>query len=331
MSSSTSSSESEPSGSESRPAWKFLGTFALLAFALAVAALAALITLDPYDTGRLTPWPRAGMPETAPRTANASRLRDPAFDAAIIGNSTIQLISPERLNGLTGHRFVQLSMPGTGPVEQIAIARGLFRQRGAGVATLVIGLDAVWCDAAHDDKPVHPFPFWLYDPSRLTYLKGLFRWGSVAFLPRRLGLLLGRGASARPDGYWDYDTPRGGWTLTGPLMIAPLAPAPVRGQHAAARSLAALLAATPASTRIVLVHPPVHVATPQAYAADAGNLTGCKEALRAAAKARPDALWLDFWIDSEANRNPASFLDHHHYRKDLAIGIEAAIAARLKP
>jgi hypothetical protein len=330
MSSSTSSSESGPSGSESGSARKFLGTFIFLAFGLAIAALAALTALDPYDTGRLTPWPRAGVPETAPRMANASRLRDPAFDAAIVGNSTIQLISPERLKGLIRHRFVQLSIPGTGPVEQAAVARALFRRRGEGVATLVIGLDAVWCDAAYDDRPVHPFPFWLYDPSRLIYLKGLFRWGSVEFLPRRVGFLFGRAAPARPDGYWDYDQPRSGWTLIGPSTSAPPVPAPVRGQYAAIRSLASLLAATPASTRIVLLHPPVHSAATEQSAAEVGNLTRCKGALREAVNSRPDAIWLDFWVDNEANRNPANFLDHHHYRKELAIGIEAAIAARLQ-
>ena len=37
-----------------------------------------------------------GVRDASPRTANASRARDPQFDSAVIGNSTGQLVKPER-------------------------------------------------------------------------------------------------------------------------------------------------------------------------------------------------------------------------------------------
>jgi hypothetical protein len=82
---------------------------------IVMTALAAAFVLDPYDTGRSALVERPGVRPQGPRTAGASRGRDLAFNAAVFGNSRIQLLSPERLNGITGLSLVQLSVPGTGP------------------------------------------------------------------------------------------------------------------------------------------------------------------------------------------------------------------------
>ena len=47
----------------------------------------------------------------------------PHFNAAVIGNSTGQMIDPFRLSRETDLRFIQLSIPATGPREQLAIMR----------------------------------------------------------------------------------------------------------------------------------------------------------------------------------------------------------------
>ena len=70
--------------------------------------LALVLVVDPYDSGRLGLLGIEGVDDASPRTANASRARDPQFDSAVIGNSTGQLLKPSELSRLTGLRFVQL-------------------------------------------------------------------------------------------------------------------------------------------------------------------------------------------------------------------------------
>src|SRR5215213_8083367 len=103
-------------------AWRrFARDFVIGATAILGSLLAAAYAIDPFDTGRPGLFAKAGVRPQGPRTAGASRGRDPAFNAAIIGNSHIQLLSPERLQQLTGLAFVQLSVPATGPREQFVL------------------------------------------------------------------------------------------------------------------------------------------------------------------------------------------------------------------
>ena len=78
------------------------------------SAVAIAYAIDPYDRGSLAAFEGRGVRVQGPRTATASRGRDPAFDAAIVGNSHVQLLSPERLTRATRASFVSLATPGTG-------------------------------------------------------------------------------------------------------------------------------------------------------------------------------------------------------------------------
>lgn len=290
-----------------------------------------MVIADPYDTGRLTPFVRVGVPETGPRMAHASRMRDPSFDAAVIGNSTIQLISPERLNALTGRRFVQLSVPGTGPMEHEALIRRLFALRGAGIRALVIGMENSWCDASRETRTVNPFPFWLYDDSALTYAASLIRMDTVEFMPRRLRLLFGREREARRDGYWDYEA-GGGYEAYGRSEVPVMSmAAPTLGRPAATLALERILAMTPANVDVVIVHPPIFIhSPPRTSPADLKILAECKAAIAAIARQRQRTRIADFWVDSEATRNRGLFFDHNHYRQAMAQQMEPLIAEGLK-
>jgi len=183
-------------------------------FALSLVAAAALIVvtalgvayvLDPYDTGRSPLVQKPGVRPQGARTAGASRARDRAFNAAIFGNSQIQLLSPERLNALTGLSFVQLSIPGSGPEEQLTLIRWFMRHHPDARA-LVIGVGKNWCTAQPAMPSEHPFPYWLYSLDPLEYARGLLRLDVLQEIPRRLGYLFAkRPARASPDGYWDYE------------------------------------------------------------------------------------------------------------------------------
>jgi hypothetical protein len=322
MSSSTSSS--------SQAGRAALITFVGVALGLLALIAMTLVLLDPYDTGRITPFRKAGVPETGPRMTNASRMRNPEFNAAIFGNSTIQLVSPERLNAATGNRFVQLSVPGTGPMEQAAMIKYLVHRRGDSIRTIVLGLEQYWCDLWREQKTSNPFPFWLYDRSAMGYLSGLFRMDSIEFAPQRIKFLFGQKKQARQDGYWDYDVPGVFNRVVVEALVVPRIPAPTLGQDAAAGTLEAILKAIPAATSVILVHPPVFSrgATPEAIA-DAPALARCKAALAAVAAKRPQTALLDLWIDSEDNRTRSLFFDHNHYRTEMARRIEAKLVELL--
>jgi hypothetical protein len=134
--------------------------------------------LDPFDTGRSPLFQKAGVRPQGPRTAGASRGRDPAFNAALFGNSRIQLLSPERLNALTGLFFVQLSVPGTGPKEQLTLINWFMRHHPEALA-VVIGADKTWCTADAAMRGEHAFPYWLYSADVLEYARGLLRFDVI--------------------------------------------------------------------------------------------------------------------------------------------------------
>jgi hypothetical protein len=305
----------------------FIGTTAILLASIT----ATLAVLDPFDTGRLTPFKRTGMYEKGPRTSNPSRMRDSVFDAAIIGNSTSQLLNPERLNAHTGLRFVQLSTPGTGPMEQVAIAAHLFRERRAGIKVIIMNMDTFWCDASLEQRVQNPFPFWLYDGSDLVYLKGLVRMSSVEALYRRIRLLLGREKRARADGFWDYEPEwLGQNTRVGEIEASNLArPAGTRGS--ASIALRQALDLMPGETIALLLHPPTFSPpSHQLSSASEDVKTRCKAEIAALAATRPRTAVVDQWIDEETTRDPAQFFDFAHYRTGLAKVIETAVARQIK-
>ena len=142
MSSFTSSSEplATPPGAADPAAWAGFARTLLATAALVTAAILALaVVLDPYDTGR-TPFAfEPGVRAQGPRTAAASRGRDPAFNAAIFGNSHVQLLSPQELGAATGTAFVSLIAPATGPRETLVLI-DWFRQRRARHTRRLLGL-----------------------------------------------------------------------------------------------------------------------------------------------------------------------------------------------
>ena len=191
---------------------RFLKTFLAVAAGLVAAVACTLFVVDPYDRGH-GPVARPGTVERGPRTANVSRGRNPAFNAAIIGNSHVQLLNPDRLNTLTGFRFVQLTVPGTTPREQLAMLEWFalhHRQtlKDQAFKAVILGLDNYWCTAKAALPVDKPFPFWLYDTSDRAYFPELFRLKSLQSVPRRIAFLLGRAKAQRADGFWDYEALR---------------------------------------------------------------------------------------------------------------------------
>ncbi|MET7242431.1 hypothetical protein ABZT49_03615 [Methylobacterium sp. EM32] len=320
-------------------AWRrFSVRLVVAAGLLLLGYLALALAVDPYDTGRPRLLDRDGVRPQGPRTATASRGRDPAFAAAIIGNSHIQLIRPANLREATGLPFVQLAVPGTGPGEQLLIADYFLRHHPRARA-LVIGADSFWCTGDPALPMQRPFPAWLLAEDWASYLRGLLRVRVVGEVVNRIGWAL-RTAPRRaaPDGYWDYEPdylalgdPDMPARVASRALQAPADPDPGEGgpDFPAAAALRALAERLSPDTALVLVFPPVFAATkarpgtPRAAAEAA-----CRAALAGAVA--PRGRVVDWSGDRPELHDSTLFFDASHYRQPLARRIEADIAAALR-
>lgn len=305
-----------------------------------IAMLAAIfvIVLDPYDSGRFSPFDGYGVPSFGQRLTAASLARAPDTQAAIIGNSTVQLIDPARLTEMTGPRFVSLAIPATGPIEQLAVARWLVRHHdglsGPALQALVIGLDLHWCQGAGQLDVQDPFPFWLYGDSRFGYVRYLLNLRGVEAAERKVKLMLGIEKRLRADGYRDFEPEL---ARNEAAVTADFA----QGNHGfdagggdsfdAVGRLRDFLAGVPPTTSLVLVFVPRSSITLPASGSPAKQRSErCKAAFRQLAAGRPHTAFLDFLKDGEIARDRRNFWDRIHYRKPVAHLIEDEIAAALR-
>lgn len=325
---------SERRGSDALQWSSFLRLFGTATAALFIGLVAAVILLDPFDTGRFALLKVPAVPEQGPRTANASRGRDPAFDGAIIGNSHIQLISPENLRRATGIPFVSLIVPATVPKEQFVLLDYFLRTRVRPPRALVFGIDQFWCRAAEPENE-KPFPFWLYDPDPMRYLVGLIRHDALERLLPRLQRALGlsRKPRARPDGYWDYEQYRT-WDAAkiGALLAARIDPTPLNlsGRFPSIEHLGRRLAQISAETAVVLVRPPVYKTSLSVPGTPLASVdAGCREALARIAAGRDRTYLVDWHRDRPENDRIENYFDPTHYRSGLARLVEAEIARAL--
>lgn len=336
MNSSTSSSEALASGRPEGGWWRFcrilLGTVAGALLLL----LPFIYLMDPYDAGRPGLITRPGLRPQGPRTAGASRGRDPAFDAAILGNSHMQLLKPDNLNALTGRRFVSLIVPSTGPKEQFVLLDWFMRHHREQAQALILGIDGTWCVADPRLPNDKPFPFWLYAASLPDYARGLLRYGVLEEALRRVAWLLRRQPQrAPPDGYWDYEPIYTGLNAERYLSRLESEQSSTvineRGDFPAAARLDEILARLPGEMRVVLVHPPAyHTALPKPGSREMASDTACKAAYSALAVKRPHTAIVDWRGPVPESRDSTLWFDHTHYRQPIARKIEAQIGETLR-
>ncbi len=312
--------------------WRqFLRAFAVSFVTVVAGASALVLVVDPYDSGRFGVAWSVGVVDVAQRTATVSLGRDPQFDAAIIGNSTVQLVDPRRL-APAGVRFVQLSVPGTGPAEQTTVLRYFIRHHRR-IRAVVLGADMSWCGQDPDPPLTNPFPFWLYGDDR-SYLANVLNVQSVSRVWRRVLLAAGLRRRTDPAGYSDYEIGRT-WSFR-PTVAAGFVPTSgdeemVRLAFPAIDRLASMMADLPAETRFVVAMMPVFYGTlPEAGSAQARLVSACKAAFARFARGRAGATFVDFAVDGPLARAPENFMDALHYRSNVARQIEARIAAELE-
>jgi hypothetical protein len=309
-------------------AWRRLDRLAVLgAIALSLGAYLLLVVTDPYDTGRFFRWP-IGISDSSPHTADASRGRDPRFNAAVIGNSRGQILDPARLSDLTGRRFVQLTVPGTRAREQLAMLHW-FARHHADIGAVVLVMDEWWCTSDPALPIGSPFPFWLYADDDMVYLKSIMRAQAFERLWRRVRVALHMIPPNDPAGYWNYDLIPGALPdarkleSATPMAMGRVPDAPFPALERLRDEIARLDPAVP----IVMIAPPTfHSLLPPEGSAEAARLAVCKRALGVLAASRPRGAFIDLLVDSPLTRDPANFRDVIHYRGSVARGIEDAVA-----
>ena len=317
---------------DSARAWlHFVQVFAItLVTALAVIYLLILI-LDPYDSGRITHNAVFGVVDENPRTASASRGRDPHFNSVVIGNSRGQLLDPKRLSDRTGLSFVQLTVPGAGPQEQLALLRW-FIHHHRWIGAVVLVADPVWC-AQNLALPANPFPFWLYSESTIEYSIHILDAKALDLAWRRTLLWLGLRTRSRPDGYWDYEAGRV-WAFR-PDIPADFSPAHTQARNPevsfpAIELLRTTLNKLDSNVPLAIVAPPAFFTDlPARGDPNADRIAQCKGALKKIATQRARGAFLDFEMDGEITRNPENFMDVVHYRAPIARIIEERVATAL--
>jgi len=314
--------------------WQGFAALFLAVFAGGSALIGLLLlAVDPYDSGRYPSLGLAGIVDDNPRTASVSRGRDARFNAAIIGNSHGQLLSPARLDQATGLRFVQLTVPGTRPREQVAIL-DWFARHHAQIGALVIVVDRDWCTQDTSLPLVNPFPFWLYGKSDGDYLANLFSTRALDLGFRRVLLALGLRKPSDPAGYWDYET---GHEWNFHPAIPDEAPGAVQSiakefNFPAVTQLADALGRLPPAAPVVVIMPPrFFTDLPRSGSEDAARIDQCRQALARTVAARPGSAFLDFMHDTPATRDPMNFMDPGHYRSAIAMQVEAEIVRSLAP
>ncbi len=321
---------SSTSGSDARPWRRWITLFAATFLGLGGSLFVLLLLIDPYDTGRFPTLGIVGVSDNTPRTAHVSRARDPAFDSAVIGNSTGQLIDPHRLSAATGLRFTQLTIPATGPREQMAIL-DWFRTRREKIGAIVLTTDTSWCAQTLDLPLRYPFPFWLYGGD-LDYLRHVLNSKSLDRAVWRVQLALGSRTRSDPVGYSDYTLGRNFIFVEAmPVPIEDLSNIVLPPRFPWLDRLTRVVAQLPANARMVLVMPPVFA---QLMARAGSNeeqvVQACKAALAAAVAPRPGG-FVDALVDDAVTRDPANFMDGVHYRSNLARTLEDRIIATLGP
>jgi hypothetical protein len=298
----------------------------------AVLLFAALLLIDPYDSGR--GWLGIdGVDDRDTHTATASRARDARFDSAIIGNSTAQLLNPADLSQSTGLRFVQLYLTGGSPREQLAVL-DFFLRHHPRVGALVFVTDPFWC--AHRRAETRPgdFPYWLYGTSTLDWAARLMSRESIEHAFQRISIGFGLRQRNPPDGFFSYEDiwPPGQFRETN----RPRDPAPVEAQadrdfFPEIAELDVAIKKLPADVAAIVVVPPTLATTvARPGTAAAAERDACNAALAKTVAGRPRSNFLNYRVDNSQTRDQANFADFIHYRPSLAGRMTSGIAESVR-
>jgi hypothetical protein len=296
-------------------------TFALYAF---------VVLLDPFSTGWFTPFDAIDIAFSGRAEANAGRVRDPAFDSAILGNSIATRLQPEKLNAQSDRRFVSLAIPGLGPDDELTLARSFIRGHAGMVRTIVFMLETSWCVTRDSEMYRYPqFPKWLYGTDGVAYLRNILSVEAAQAAFHRAAIRLGVAAeAARRDAY--VASPEG--LVWRPLRLParPAAGPPKPWNFIALERLQDFRRNIGPDVQLIMFFVPFHVSMlPKPGSDAAAFLEACKARAQSIATDRPRTVLIDRMREDEVARNLSNFYDGKHVRDDIVRLIESEIAVAI--
>jgi hypothetical protein len=311
---------------------------------LLAVAFAFIVLMNPYGHLPLRLFGAHVIMDINQRFQYPAIVRSGVFDSAVIGTSTSRLLDPDHLDARFGGRFANLAMNDARAWEQYQLALLFLRQQPR-PKTLLIGLDRVWCDqnADVDRITTRGFPEWLYDDNVWNDWLYLLNPLTLEFAGRvaahRVGL---RPPRIPANGFEIFVPPESAYDPVkvdkllwkgGPREIAPVVPPYATSEvdllswgFPALAWLEQILAATPVTTRRLLVFMPVHVVSqPVPGSRVAAREQVCKSHIAEISR-RYEAALIDFRIRSALTTIDANYWDPLHYRLPVAHSIVDAIA-----
>ncbi len=336
MSSSTSNSEPPPGQGEAPREGGNDARAALVAGAVAfvtvcLLSLAVILATDPYDRGHVNLIGDKGVPQFGQPLRNASIGRQSGFNAAIIGNSTAQLLNPANLDGIGDTRFVSLTMLGARPAEMLAMAEWFMAKRKDATQAVVFGIDQSWCQPEGALIKGRPFPYWLYGASAAGYIGGVLRLDSLRHGLYRIAMAAGLMPRMQSNGFEDYE-PALGWNretaeraVTQPRDIPAYDPATATFP-AIERLRAFVMRLPPQTAALLVVLPRHHASIPAVDSREARMEKACHVRLAAVTSSRPSAYFITQLRDDDRARDIEKWWDYTHYRGVVAREIEGEIA-----
>jgi hypothetical protein len=309
----------------------FLGTFG----GILAAVYLFVLLVDPYGAVPFSlPFERPIM--TTQRQMYPQILRTGRYDSVVVGTSTVRLLDPAALDRALGGHFASFAMPSETAWEQVQVI-DYFRRTVAAPKAVLIGIDHEWCyrDAnaflrEYDAVRERDFPAWAFDGNRWSSILYLLNIPTVDAAVRTVGHLMGKvPEKVRDDGYEvmtaveaSYDPARVHDKIWGLPRDLPWGHLSEIGRDAmdlpALPWLDASLSALPATTRKILMLPPVHAhMLPEPGSLRAAQEAQCKSRIDAIARRR-GAVLVDWRIASELAAEDTHFYDPVHYRLPIA-------------
>jgi hypothetical protein len=324
---------------------RYLKVLAATGLGLGFGLYAFVLIVDGYDTVWFAPAFDREPVTSNQRFAFPALARKDKFDSAIVGTSTARLLQPKQLDPLFGARFVNLAMNDATAWEEAQIF-AVFRRHHPSPRAVILGVDAVWCQAGDDYRKLtpRPFPAWMYDENRWNDLLHLFNLPALEETARQAAYLTGlRKPKYGKDGYTSFLPPDSAYDLArarfhlygpgGPRPVVPVVP-PVTLSEAEARALNfpmhalidAMLDGLPPETVKILVIMPYHLAgQPAPGSRDAAVWAECKRRLAARAAGGANRHLVDFMIDSDITRRDENYWDPLHYTQAVAAVLTQAV------
>lgn len=306
---------------------------------LTAAIFATILVVDPYDALDFSPGLRRAPVASNQRFSYPAIARTKRFDSVVIGTSTSALLWPATLNRYFEASFANLAIASGTAYEQSRLLQ-LFVRHRTRITNVIFGVDeTVWCvqGSTYPQFTGRQFPEWMYDNDPWNDLLNLYNLKSLENVGRQFGYLAGwKSARFGPDGTWDFLPPPSEYDVrlarkqiygstraaTKRKQVPTITVSPsVRASwtYPAQTVMASMLASLPASTNKIVVFVPIHrYLLPADGSMGAAKLHECKRRLTIMAARVPNAVALDFMIESAITRLDENYWDGLHYRRRIA-------------